>query len=470
MKLSKLLHDAGIKGEGTTENNREDPEILGISCDSRQVHPGDLFLCLRGMKDSGEHHIQEAIGRGAAAVLRRLEDGSYPTGNTAAELSDVLYGHPQKKLILIGVTGTNGKTTTTWLIRQCLNRLGVGCGLIGTVAYDTGGKHEDERTTPQADCLYRLMRDMVDHGLEACAMEVSSHGLALGRTASLRFSYGVFTNLTEDHLDFHETMESYYQAKKLLFRQVEHRSFINVEDPWGARLYEELKQEGHPVTPVSLQRDGGDVVMELPGRYNRENGLMALSVCEAVIESQKRQETRGELLNALKTVQSVPGRFEPVVHPSGRRVYVDYAHTPDALERVLNTAREMVSHRGKLICVFGCGGDRDRGKRPLMGEISGRLADYTIITSDNPRSEKMEEIAEQIETGLRPTKGSYEILTDRKKAIEKALTMGGDEDIVIIAGKGHETRQIIENTSYPFDDRQVVRACLDQICGNDSTK
>ena len=453
MKLSNLLHDLGIKWEDTTDNNREDPEILGICCDSRRVMPGDLFLCLKGKNDDGERYVGEALERGAAAVIRRLEDGRPLTMDVVGKLAGYLYAYPDETLTMIGVTGTNGKTTTTWLIHRCLEALGVGCGLIGTVAYVSGKEtYPSERTTPPPDQLYRFLQEMKDNGLRACSMEVSSQGLALGRVKGLRFRYGVFTNLTEDHLDFHGTMEDYYQAKKLLFSQVEQLSLINVDDPWGKRLYQELKDEGRPVRGVSLEDpEAKELNMKLPGRFNVMNGLMAWHVCCEITGDRERTK------RVLEEVSGVPGRLEPVENCLGKKVIVDYAHTPDALEKVLQTVRDLIHNQGKLICVFGCGGNREKEKRPVMGEISGRLADYTIITSDNPRWEKPGEIAEQIQAGICPKKGCYEILLDRKKAIEKALTLCGENDIVVIAGKGHETTQTIENTSYSFDDRQMVR-------------
>ncbi len=476
MKLSKLLHDTGIKCEGTTDNRRDDPEISGICCDSRQVERGDLFLCLKGAKNDGGDFAEEAAVRGAAAVILRLADGKAPTAETAARLAGCLYGYPDRKLTLIGVTGTNGKTTTTWMVQRILQELGANCGLIGTVAYDAGERIlSAERTTPQPDRLYRLLNEMTGKGLAACAMEVSSHGLALGRVDSLEFQYGAFTNLTEDHLDFHRTMEEYYQAKKHLFSLVKICGFINVDDPWGRRLYKELKGEGKRCRSVSLtdpdadiygqiqssSRQGSIVViprcgaklpLALPGRFNCENGLMAWALAMAVTER--------KAADVLAKISGVPGRFEPVENRRGKTVIVDYAHTPDALERVLAAARPLLSEGGKLICVFGCGGDREKAKRPMMGRISGELADYTIITSDNPRTEDQKEIASQIETGMRQTAGAYEILHDRKEAIARALTLCGEKDMVIIAGKGHETTQTIGQQSYPFDDRKVAEELL----------
>ena len=479
MKLSQLLHDTGIKCEDTTENRGGDPEISGVCCDSRRVKPGDLFVCLKGKNADGEEFEEEARQRGAAAILRRLEGGAAPDWTTAATLAARIWDHPDRKLTMIGVTGTNGKTTTTWMIRRILNRLGVGCGLIGTVVYETGDEAlASDRTTPQPDQLYRLLHEMRRSGCTACAMEVSSHGLALGRVETLEFQYGVFTNLTEDHLDFHGTMEAYYRAKKKLFDRVKICSFINTDDPWGRRLYGELRAEGKPCFGLSLvDRTAdlcGDVVrcdgagsivrlpqlavtlkLALPGKWNCENALAAWAVCAAVMGNRAAE--------ALEEMDGVPGRFEPVKNRAGRNVIVDYAHTPDALKRVLTTARPLVGEGGRLICVFGCGGDRDAGKRPLMGEISGRLADYTVITSDNPRTEDPEIIAEQIEEGMRITGGTYEILLDRKKAIEKALTLCGRRDIVVIAGKGHETTQTIGKKAYPFDDRSVAEELLKKL-------
>ncbi|MBR2001873.1 MAG: UDP-N-acetylmuramoyl-L-alanyl-D-glutamate--2,6-diaminopimelate ligase [Firmicutes bacterium] len=441
----------------------DDPVISGISCDSRSIRPGDLFLALSGTKDHGRNHMTEAIRRGAAAAIAEKADGSPLKLEDASALARKYYLRPDRRLKVIGVTGTNGKTTTTWLIRQCLADLGVGCGLIGTVAYDTGGERmEASRTTPQPDQLWRLLHEMTEHGLEVCAMEVSSHGLALGRVSGLEFSYGIFTNLTEDHLDYHGTMEAYYQAKKTLFSQVDRRSFIHVKESWGQRLYEELKREGHPVQGLSL-KEGPVLNMALPGTYNQENGIMAWAVCSEIAKEKGLDHPEERVAKALERIKAVPGRFEALPNALGWNVFVDYAHTPDALERLLHTAKPLVREGGKLICVFGCGGDREREKRAKMGEISGRLADLTIVTSDNPRSERPEDIASEIEAGIRRTKGQYEILLDRKKAMEKALVLCNNKNVVIIAGKGHETTQIIGNKTYPFDDRIVAGDILRRI-------
>ncbi len=441
----------------------EDPVITGICCDSRTVKPGDLFLALPGTNDHGRYHIAEAIRRGAAAAMVRRADGSPLAPEDVTALSRSLYGRPDRKLTLVGVTGTNGKTTTTWLIRQCLAELGVGCGLIGTVAYDAGGKWmEASRTTPQPDVIWRLMNEMVEHGLHVCAMEVSSHGLSLGRVNELEFQYGLFTNLTEDHLDFHRTMEEYYQAKKTLFSQVKRKAFVHVNGYWGQRLYEELKREGRMVRGLSLE-EGPRLKLRLPGTYNQENGLLAWAVCSEIAGDWGLTRPEERVKEILERIEAVPGRFEAIPNRLGYQVFVDYAHTPDALERLLCTARTLVKDGGELICVFGCGGDREREKRSKMGEISGRLADWTIITSDNPRSERPEEIAAEIEAGILRTKGRYEILLNRKKAMEKALVLCNNKNVVIIAGKGHETTQIEGDKTYPFDDREEAKAILDRI-------
>lgn len=463
MKLSELLHETGIKYGITTDNSTEDPVITGISCDSRTLRPGDLFLALSGTKDHGRNHVEEAIRRGAAAAVSERLDGSALNSGDASVLARKFYGEPDRKLKVIGVTGTNGKTTTTWMIRHCLAEMGIGCGLMGTVAYHTGGNRlEASRTTPAPDQLWRLLWEMERNGLKACAMEVSSHGLALGRVKDLEFQYGIFTNLSEDHLDFHRTMEDYYQAKKELFSQVKGTSFIHVGNPWGERLYRELKQEGYSVKGLSLEQ-GPELKLNLPGTYNRENGLMAWAVCCEIANEWGLDRPEERVREALEKIRWIPGRFEWVPNGLEYQVFVDYAHTPEGLERVLTTARELVREGGTLICVFGCGGDREREKRSKMGEISGRLADWTIITSDNPRTESPELIAEEIEKGILETNGGYEILLDRKKAVEKALHLCDNRNIVIIAGKGHETTQTIGNITLPFDDRRIAKEILDRL-------
>lgn len=462
MKLSELLHDTGIKYGNTTDTIEADPVITGIGCDSRTLQPGDLFLAMPGTKDHGQNHIAEAIRRGAAAAILKREDGSALRMEDVSSLARKFYKEPDRRLQVIGVTGTNGKTTTTWLIRQCLAELGIGCGLIGTVVYDTGREQrEASRTTPQPDVIWRLLHESAENGLKVCAMEVSSHGLVLGRVEGLEFQYGIFTNLTEDHLDFHRSMEEYYQAKKKLFSQVKRMSFIHTGDIWGKRLYNELKREGLPVRSLSLT-EGPNLPMRLPGTYNEENGLMAWAVCTEIAKEWGLDHPEERVKAILERMEAIPGRFEAIPNRFGYQIYVDYAHTPDALERLLMTARSLVREGGKLICVFGCGGDREREKRPKMGEIAGRLADWTIITSDNPRTEQPEAIAGEIETGILRTNGRYEILLDRKKAVEKSLVLCDNKNVVIIAGKGHETTQTIGNTIYPFDDRNVVKDILER--------
>ncbi len=507
MKLQELLHETGIKCGGTTENREENPQIGGICCDSRRVEQGDLFVCIRGSLDDGSRHIAEAQKRGAAAVLVSA-DGLPPTTALLSRLSACFYRHPDQRLCLIGVTGTNGKTTTTGLIHQVLAGLGAGCGLLGTVVYDTGlRRSEAGRTTPPPDQLYRMLSEMEQAENVACAMEVSSHGLALGRVAGMAFAWGAFTNLTEDHLDFHKTMEAYYQAKKQMFYQVTNTSFINIDDPWGRRLYRELQSEGYSCCSVSLNdstagifgqveeagaagsrmqlyrsgRPATELSLLLPGSFNCYNGLLAWAVstaaCEALAGSasstgiEKRALRRPRegfdiaAARLLAQASGAAGRFQPVENPRGKLVIVDYAHTPDALENVLRAARPLVKPGGRLICVFGCGGDRDANKRPLMGAAAGQLADYSIITSDNPRTEPQERIASQIEEGMCQCCGAYEIESDRRRAIARALALCGPCDAVLIAGKGHETTQTIGRKKYPFDDRQVVQELLKEADG-----
>jgi UDP-N-acetylmuramoyl-L-alanyl-D-glutamate--2,6-diaminopimelate ligase len=389
------------------------------------------------------------------------------------------YGDPSAQLEVVGVTGTNGKTTTAFLLKALLEASddgsggGRGCGLLGTVKSVIGGVERPvSRTTPEAIDLQRDFRAMLDGGDRACAMEVSSHALELGRAEGIRFVAAIFTNLTQDHLDFHETMEDYFQAKRRLFASAPNLSVVNVADPYGRRLAQEIDEAvtfaveddaDYSATDLRCDVEGCRFVLRTPagrrevmlpmgGRFNVANALGALASVHAL---------RGNidtLIAALERGVRVPGRFEPVQAGQEFAVIVDYAHTPDSLENVLRAARDIA--RGRIICVFGAGGDRDRGKRPLMGEIAARLADVTIVTSDNPRSEAPEAIVAEIVAtiGDRP---ALQIELDRRMAIERAIALAEADDVVVIAGKGHEQGQEFGNgRKLPFDDITVAREIL----------
>jgi UDP-N-acetylmuramoyl-L-alanyl-D-glutamate--2,6-diaminopimelate ligase len=458
-------------------NGAPEVEISGLAYSTTSVTPGALFFCVPGFTADGHDFAPDAVERGAVALVCQrplglgvpeviVDDVRAAMGPAAARF----FGDPTSKLQVAGITGTNGKTTTAFLIRHLLQAAGVQCGLLGTVKRVVGGVEEDvERTTPEAVDLQDTFRRMLDGGDRACAMEVSSHALELGRASSIRFACKLFTNLTQDHLDFHETMDAYFAAKRRLFDEPG-VSIVNVDDDYGRRLGEEIED---PVTfaierdadyrarDVSFDTGGSSFTCEtpdgelalrcpLPGLFNVQNTLGAVAAARALgVESDV-------LPDALASFGRVPGRFEPVDEGQEFGVLVDYAHTPDSLENVLRAARELA--RGRLHVVFGAGGDRDRGKRPLMGEVARRLADRVIVTSDNPRSENPEAIVDAIMEGTGP---DAERELDRRRAIGLAIESAEPGDVVVIAGKGHEQGQEFEGgRKEPFDDVTVAREAL----------
>jgi UDP-N-acetylmuramoyl-L-alanyl-D-glutamate--2,6-diaminopimelate ligase len=457
-----------------------DVEITGLAYDTRAVEPGTLFFCVPGFTRDGHDFAPEAIARGAAAlVVQRPLNLEVPEIRVAsvraamAPAATSFYGDPTKTLQIVGVTGTNGKTTTAFLVHELLQADGRQTGLLGTVKSVIGGVERSvERTTPEAIDLQRTFREMLDAGDVACSMEVSSHALELHRADAIHFAAAIFTNLTQDHLDFHGTMEGYFDAKRRLFEagRAAH-AVINVDDPYGARLAAELPQ----ATTFAIDRDatyratdlrtdltgsrfnvhGPDgeatcLITPLPGRFNVYNVLGALAaVCALGVPLDVAAD-------AIETAGHVPGRFQPVDAGQDFAVLVDYAHTPDSLENVLRAARQLTE--GRVHVVFGCGGDRDRGKRPMMGEIARRLADRVIVTSDNPRSEDPEAIIQEILAGTGP---GVEHDADRRSAIAAAIAGAAPGDVVVIAGKGHEQGQEFEaGRKIPFDDVTVAREAL----------
>jgi UDP-N-acetylmuramoyl-L-alanyl-D-glutamate--2,6-diaminopimelate ligase len=480
MELRELLARADvaeIAGDRATE-------ISGLAYDSRRVEPGDLFFCVVGQHSDGHEFAEAAVGAGAAAlVTERFLDLPVAQARVLdaraamAPIATLFWRDPTATLRVAGVTGTNGKTTTAFLIRHVLEADGVPTGLLGTVKRVVGGAEEEvERTTPEAIDLQATFRRMLDAGDRACAMEVSSHALALERTAGTRFAVAVFTNLTQDHLDFHRDMEDYFAAKRTLFGSAPQASVVNVDDAYGAKLAAELREHGetrlltfsasgaegadYRALDVSYDSTGSrfrclgpatDVALQtpLPGRFNVENALAALIACEAL------GVPSGVAAAALAGAARVPGRFEPVEQGQPFAVLVDYAHTPDSLENVLRAARQLAE--GRLITVFGCGGDRDREKRPLMGEIAARLSDACVVTSDNPRSEPPEAIIDEILQGIPASADGVKVEPDRRRAIAAALAEAEPGDTVVIAGKGHEQGQeLAGGRKIPFDDRQVA--------------
>ena len=460
-------------------------EVTSLAYDNRAVTPGALFFCVRGFTRDGHMFAADAVSRGAVALVvdhalsevrPDVPQITVPDVRAAmAPAAAAFYRDPTRTLRVAGVTGTNGKTTTAYLIRSILEANKRPTGLLGTVTSIIGGTdYPVERTTPEAIDLQRTFRTMLDQGDTACAMEVSSHALALHRADAIHFEVGVFTNLTQDHLDFHSSMEDYFQAKRSLFTRLEPRfSVINLDDPYGARLAREIPgaitfglDAGATYTASDIDtiptgtsftlhasRTQHTIRSPLRGRFNVYNVLGAVAAAVALdvpIEDAAR---------AIEGASQVPGRFETVDEGQPFTVLVDYAHTPDSLENVLTAAREFTS--GRLHVVFGCGGDRDRAKRPLMGEIAARLADRVIVTSDNPRSEDPEAIIDEILAG---TSRPVERRVDRRAAIRDAVARAASGDVVVIAGKGHEQGQEFEHgRKIQFDDVAVARAALHSL-------
>ncbi|NPV52918.1 MAG: UDP-N-acetylmuramoyl-L-alanyl-D-glutamate--2,6-diaminopimelate ligase [Firmicutes bacterium] len=512
--LVESLPEKSITGNGQVE-------IAGITYDSRTAGPGYLFVCIKGDKYDGHDFIADAMRRGARAIVvernvdvEGLDSGSDSDAGTGAgagvaivevpdarralgALARAFYDNPSGKLTLVGVTGTNGKTTTTYLVKAVFEEAGYPAGVIGTIQNVIGreivpAKH----TTPESSDLEELLDRMVRAGVKAVAMEVSSHAIALDRIFGLEFDIGVFTNITQDHLDFHKTFDNYVAAKAKFFKGlgadgpyevVKKRpkaAVVNMDDPNFHRIIEGTPAEvitygieneadirafnitlGLSGISFDAATPAGTVAlnMKLRGMFNIYNALAAIGAgLEAGLDIE-------HIKRGLERVGGVPGRFESVDVGQDFAVIVDYAHTPDGLENILKAARQFVS--GRKIVVFGCGGDRDRTKRPIMGRIAASLADHVILTSDNPRSEDPASICAEIEAGVRGVRGrgeGYEVIVDRRSAIERAVNLAGRGDIVIIAGKGHETYQIFRDRTIHFDDREVARDVLEERVGHDS--
>ncbi len=483
MKLTELLE--GVDHEIISGDR--DMEISGVQFDSRKVTPGSLFVCIAGFKTDGHLYVAEAISKGAAAVLVE-EIVDVPAGvvkiktsnsrQALAVLARNYYGKPDCVLRVIGVTGTNGKTTTTHLVKAILEEAGQKTAILGTL-YARIGKIEMDlgRTTPEALEIEEFMSLCCREKAKYLVMEVSSHALDLHRVDEIQFDTAVYTNLTQDHLDYHKDMEHYLESKLKLFRRLDSQhsnSIINVDDPYAECFLEAAKgqhltygvDKWADVQAIDLtfdlkgssfklkyQGESLSINMHLIGRFSVYNALAAIACGLAEGVEMK------VIKKAIEKVKGVPGRFEKVPSKHDFTVIVDYAHTPDGLENILKTSRQIVENR--LITVFGCGGDRDRSKRPLMGEIAARYSDFCVVTSDNPRSEEAEAIIADIVPGLDRVKNSrYAIIVDRRMAIRHAINCGKKGDIIIIAGKGHENYQLVKDKVLEFDDRKVAAEFL----------
>lgn len=467
----------------------QDIAVRAIQYDSRRVERNDVFVAIRGATVDGHKFIHDAVGRGAVAVVLE-EDAEFPdaffmhagvtkivvqdTRRVLATMARNFFGDPSRSLRLIGVTGTNGKTTTTHLIRSVLETSGERVGLIGTIGYHTGREEvEAIHTTPESVELNELLATMISGGCSSAVMEVSSHALSMRRVEGLEFAAAVFTNLTQDHLDFHGSMEGYFAAKQKLFDSLPESSWAvsNADDPYGARMISStagkrltfgIDREADVVatkisggligTTMEVNFRGAEqqVTSALIGRFNAENILAAYAVCAGLgVEST-------QIAQGIRNLTAVRGRFEQVRSPAGWMAVVDYAHTPDALEHCLKTIRELTSGSGnRVITIFGCGGNRDRTKRKVMGAVVARDSDIMIVTSDNPRNEDPATIIDEVLQGI-PPGTSVRTEIDRRKAIEMGLALAQPGDVVLIAGKGHETYQIIGSRKEHFDDKEEV--------------
>lgn len=481
MLLQYLLEDlTNVEISGDTNK-----EINKIEYDSKKIEQGDIFVAINGYKEDGNKYIEAAVKNGAVAVVfqgevEKLEGVTYikveDSRIALAVMSATYYGNPARKLKLIGVTGTKGKTTTTYMIRDIMLASGKKIGMIGTICNTYGNvKEESIRTSPESLDLQALLARMVDAGMEYVVMEVSSHALELNRVYGIKFIVGVFTNLSEDHLDFHETMENYLNAKAKLFKMSDF-AIINGDDIYAPRLLKmvDIKKATYgldnavDLTATDIRVNPSyvefkmyvnkmleTIKINIPGRFTVYNALAAIGVCSLF---GAQMDAICGALGALR----VPGRNEVIELNKTFTVIVDYAHTPASLEAILSSAKRYT--KGRIICVFGCGGNRDKEKRAMMGEISGRLADFTVITTDNPRDEKPNEIIADIESGMKQTRGLYKSIENRRQAIKFAMRIAWKSDVIIIAGKGHENYQEVENgKKLYFDDKEIVKKIAEEM-------
>lgn len=507
MNFKDLLETVDILNADDVLAGAADVKIEGVYCRAQDVAPGGLFIAVKGFAADGHDFINEAVARGAVAVVceKPVTAGAAmvvvaDSRKAMARIAANFYQHPSRQMTLIGITGTNGKTTTSYLVENILRAAGLSCGVIGTINYRYAGQVFDNPvTTPESLDLQRIMARMRAQGVTHVVMEVSSHALDLHRVQDCYFDIGVFTNFTQDHLDYHRTMEAYWQCKRKLFADLlpasrdakQVRAVINTEDPRGRELADAMalpylttgRRSGNSVQSLranfdlngiaaAIKTPSGSLEIRSPlmGRHNLENILNAAAVgisLDLPLETVK---------TGIETLENVPGRLERVLDPAGRFVYVDYAHKPDALENVLLALRALTADR--IICIFGCGGDRDRLKRPLMGAIAARLSDLTIVTSDNPRTEQPQAIIEEIVAGVKPVcshiysashlqhngfdRKGYVVEPDRRKAIALGVTASAPGDTLLIAGKGHEPYQIIGKEKFDFDDRVEVARALSE--------
>ncbi len=482
MTLSRLLENVNI----THVQGNIDIKISGISFNSAEVKPGDVFVCIKGFKTDGHNYAQDALKKGAVAVVAQenIQDTAATvvlvedTRRALAYMAAVFYDYPYKSFRLIGITGTNGKTTTTYLLKAILEKKGKKVGLIGTNQNMIGNEIiPSHHTTPDSLELMKLFRYMADEGAEYVVMEVSSHSLALDRVAACEFDVGAFTNVTQDHLDFHKTMDEYIAAKSQLFTMCR-VGVLNLDDEACTKMegnnrcdfvkYSTQKKDGMFAENIEYSADGiafdlcyrhekVKIELSIPGKFSVYNALTAAG-CSVASGFSLRDVAEG-----LKSAKGVKGRIEVVKTNTDYTVIIDYAHTPDGLMNILNAIRDFA--KGRIITLFGCGGDRDKTKRPQMGKIAGELSDFCIITSDNPRSEEPMDIICDIKAGIDETDCKYKVIENRFEAIEYALDNAKTDDIILLAGKGHETYQILKDRTIVFDEREIVGKLIDTAEG-----
>jgi len=477
-------------------------QVKDITYDSREVKKDSLFVAIHGFKTDGRKYIADAIRKGASVIVtegaietpeKDITVISVPDArNALALLSAQFYGYPSRRLRMIGITGTNGKTTTSYLIKAIIEKAGKRCGLLGTISYIIGDETiQSPHTTPESADLQKYLHRIIESGAEYAVMEVSSHALELNMVADCEFDIAVFTNLTQDHLDFHKTMEGYFSAKLKLFtslsnergKMVKKVGIINIDDPYSKRILDAIKVKAvtygfsrdADIRPDDVRMDINGIAFKavtqkgifpieskLTGKYNINNILSTIGVGQAL------GFDNSIIADGIRAVENISGRFEKIEEGQDFAVVVDYAHTEDALKRLLEAVKEFAN--GRIITVFGCGGDRDKGKRPKMGETAGKASNIVIITSDNPRSEDPMEIIKEIEEGIKGIKNGnkpdYLIMPDRREAICKAVELARKDDIVVIAGKGHEDYQIIGDKKSHFDDREIAREAIKTVVSN----
>ncbi|MDP4092723.1 MAG: UDP-N-acetylmuramoyl-L-alanyl-D-glutamate--2,6-diaminopimelate ligase [Bacillota bacterium] len=480
MLLKDLIEGLGIENCSGDLNI----EISDIAYDSRKAKSGSLFVCIEGFKFDGHNYVSAAVENGANVILVQKDievEGNVTvvkvenTRYALAYISNRFFGYPSKKFNLVGVTGTKGKTTTTYMIKSVLEHVGQKVGLIGTIANFIGNEElHAERTTPESYDLQKLFAEMVDKEVNSVVMEVSSHALELHRVGCTSYNIGVFTNLSRDHLDFHETFENYLNAKVKLFKMCD-KGLVNIDNEYGPEVVKKAECEvltyginnDANIKAVNIRKHPNgvefkavtpwgdiDIKVNIPGTFSVYNALAALGTC--CLMGISPEVVREGLVGVC-----VPGRAEVTYAGKDFTIIIDYAHSPDSLENILTTVKSYAP--GRLVSVFGCGGDRDKTKRPIMGEISGRIADFTVITSDNPRTESPEAIIKDIEVGIKGKNSEYITITERRDAIRYVIENARPRDIIVLAGKGHETYQIFKDKTIHFDEREVVNEVLDEL-------